>query len=209
MELSSEASELSSEECDLGDFSIQLIGKHNISNALAVIASCIELGVELVDIRKYLSEFTGTARRMEVMGEFKGAVIIDDYAHHPTEVKATLAGAREIFGDKKIKVVFHPHTFTRTKALLDDFAKSFGDADEVIVLDIYGSAREEHGGVSSADLVQKLKAKSYKLQAKYIPSLKQCEEYLRENVEKGDVVILMGAGDVFRIGEWLLKTQLM
>ncbi len=193
------------ERNELGDFSINLQGKHNISNALAVIVACIELGVELVDIRKYLSEFTGTARRMEVMGEFKGAAIIDDYAHHPTEIKATLAGARAVFQDRKIKVVFHPHTFTRTRALLNDFAESFGDADEVIVLDIYGSAREEQGGVSSADLVRKLKAQSSKLKAFHIPTLKQCEEYLRENAERGDVIILMGAGDVFRIGENLVK----
>jgi UDP-N-acetylmuramate--alanine ligase len=200
---------------ELGDFSIGLIGKHNISNALAVIATCIELGVDLVDIRKYLEEFKGTARRMQIMGTFKGATIIDDYAHHPTEIKTTLEGARQIHGNKKIISVFHPHTFTRTKALLDDFAKSFGDADEVIVLDIYGSAREEHGGVSSEDLVRKVKSQKSpaahrtagqaKVKVSYIPTLKECEEYLRENVERGDVVILMGAGDVFRIGENLIK----
>ena len=210
---------------ELGDFSINLQGKHNISNALAVIATCVELGMELVDVRKYLSEFIGAARRMQVMGEFKGATIIDDYAHHPTEIKAALAGAREVFQGRKIKVVFHPHTFTRTKALLDDFAESFGDADEVIVLDIYGSAREEHGGVHSRDLVAKIKNQTNtpilqsmgvfvekdnlnqgrKSVVKYIPSLKQCEEYLRENIKRGDVVVLMGAGDVFRIGENLVK----
>ena len=203
----------SADEQGLGDFSIGLIGKHNISNALAVIAACVELGVELVDIRKYLPEFTGAARRMEVMGEFNGATVIDDYAHHPTEIKVTLAGARAVFQDRKIKVVFHPHTFTRTKALLDDFAESFGDADEVVVLDIYGSAREERGGVSSRDLVAKIKTQKLiprsdagsKLKAVYIPTLKECEEYLRENVKRGDVVILMGAGDVFRIGENLVK----
>lgn len=207
------------ESNDLGDFSISLSGKHNISNALAVIAASIELGIELVDIRKFLSEFTGTARRMEVMGEFRGATIIDDYAHHPTEIKATLAGARQTYKNKKIIVVFHPHTFTRTKALLDDFAKSFNDADEVIVLDIYGSARENQaclrdatarqGGVHSRDLVAKIKNQSAswrtKLKTNYIPTLKKCEEYLRENIERRDVVILMGAGDVFRIGGELVN----
>jgi UDP-N-acetylmuramate--alanine ligase len=205
-------------ENNLGDFSVGLSGKHNISNALAVIAACIEFGIELVDIRKYLSEFTGTARRMEAMGEFHGATIIDDYAHHPTEIKATLEGARQTYKDKKIIVVFHPHTFTRTKALLDDFAKSFGDADEVIVLDIYGSAREKQarlrdatarqGGVHSRDLVAAIKKqenkKAIKQEIKYISTLKECEEYLRKNIERGDVVILMGAGDVFRIGENLV-----
>lgn len=193
------------ESNELGDFNISLIGKHNISNALAVIATCIELDVNLVDIRKYLEEFTGTARRMEIMGEFNGATIIDDYAHHPTEVKATLAGVREVYKGKKIKVIFHPHTFTRTKVMLNEFAESFNDADEVIVLDIYGSAREEHGGVSSEDLVNKIKEQG-KENAKHIPTLKECEEYLRENIERGDIILLMGAGDVFRIGKNLVKS---
>lgn len=202
------------ESSELGDFSISLSGRHNISNALAVIAACVELGVELVDVRKYLEEFSGTARRMQIMGEFKGATIIDDYAHHPTEIKATLAGAREMFGDRKIKVVFHPHTFTRTKALLDDFAKSFDGADEVIILDIYGSAREKQGGVHSQDLVEKLKIKNPEAsglkinqEVEYIPTLKECEEYLRKNIESGDVIILMGAGDVFRVGEKLVNKK--
>jgi len=192
----------------LGDFSIQLLGKHNIANALAVIATCIELEIDLFKIRKYLAEFQGTARRMQVLGQFRGATIIDDYAHHPTEIKATLAGARQQYKDKNLIVVFHPHTFTRTKALLNDFAQSFQNADQVIVLDIYGSAREEHGGVHSRDLVELIKKhKNTKTQKQilYIPTLEECEDYLRKNLERDDVVILMGAGDVFRIGESLVK----
>jgi len=201
----------------LGDFSIGLIGEHNILNALAVIAAAIELGVDLHIVRKYLGEFRGTARRMEIMGEFRGAVIIDDYAHHPTEIKTTLAGVRELYKERKLVAVFHPHTFTRTKVLLNDFAQSFNEVDELIVLDIYGSAREEHGGVHSKDLVELIKKQENKKThsissgqakkqiVKYIPTLKKCEEYLRENIEREDVVILMGAGDVFRIGENLVK----
>lgn len=193
----------------LGDFSIQLVGKHNISNALAVIATCVELGVELVNIRKYLEEFKGTARRMEVMGKFQGATIIDDYAHHPTEIKVTLAGVRKLYPKNNLRVVFHPHTYTRTKVLLDDFAHSFVDADEVIVLDIYGSAREKQGGIHSRDLVFKIKEQGTRNKEQvvvYIPTLKECEEYLRENIERGDIIILMGAGDVFRIGENLVES---
>lgn len=92
---------------------------------MAVIATCIELNIDLVKIRKYLEEFSGTARRMEIMGEHNGAIIIDDYAHHPTEIKATLSGIEKLYPQKNKIVVFHPHTFTRTKALLNDFAKSF------------------------------------------------------------------------------------
>ena len=190
---------------ELGDFAISLPGRHNIQNALAVIAALIELGVELLDIRKHLAEFQGTTRRMQKMGEYHGALIYDDYAHHPTEIQATLQGARQMFPEKKIKVVFHPHTFTRTKALLDDFAKSFQEADEVIVLDIYGSAREQQGGVHSTELVAKIKQHENQKEVKYIATLDECAEYLRGAAGQGDLVILMGAGDVFRVGERLIQ----
>ena len=218
-----QAEDLETDEAILGDFCIQLAGKHNIYNALAVIATCIELNIELSQIRKYLEEFEGTARRMQTLGDYNGAKIIDDYAHHPAEIKTTLSGARQIYPNNKITVVFHPHTFTRTKALLDDFALSFEDADKVIVIDIYGSAREEHGGVHSKDLVKKIGIRNQeslqslpvrqagggqvgiKQEVIYISSLKEVEVYLRKNIQSNEVVILMGAGDIFRVGENLIK----
>lgn len=194
---------------ELGDFSIRLAGRHNILNALAVIAACVELNIELFKIRKYLEEFTGTARRMEVLGEFKGAVVIDDYAHHPTEIKATIEAARQKYGLRNLLVVFHPHTFSRTKALFDDFVKSFGGVDELIIIDIYGSAREQQGGAHSRDLVEKIKlnnqASGVKQDVKYISTLAECEKYLRGHIKRGDVLVLMGAGDIFRVGENLVK----
>jgi UDP-N-acetylmuramate--alanine ligase len=193
---------------ELGDFSTQLGGKHNIYNALAVIAVCVELNIELFKIRKYLEEFSGTARRMQVLGEFKGAVIIDDYAHHPTEIKATIEAVRQKYGQRNLIVAFHPHTFTRTKALFNDFAKSFNKVDELIIIDIYGSAREKQGGVHSRDLVEKIKINNQesgvKQEVKYISTLTECEKYLRKKIERDDVVVLMGAGDIFRVGENLL-----
>jgi len=196
-------------ELDLGAFSILLSGNHNISNALAVIASSAEMGIELKYIRKYLEEFSGTARRMQILGKFHGATVIDDYAHHPTEIKTTLAGAKELYPDNKLVLVFHPHTFTRTKALLKDFSESFDEVDELIVLDIYGSAREVQGGVHSNDLIKATKEHFEKIEKKikvsHIPELTGCEEYLRENLTRDDVLILMGAGDVFRIGENLVS----
>lgn len=193
----------------LGDFCIQLSGRHNIHNGLAVIAASIELEIPLNLIRTYLEDFSGAARRLQILGQFKGATIIDDYAHHPTEIKTTLEGARQRYQNNKLIVVFHPHTFTRTRALLDDFSKSFNSADKVIVLDIYGSAREKQGGVSSQELVEKIGIRNKELgirqEVMYISTLEGCEKYLRENVERGDVVILMGAGNVFRIGESLIK----
>lgn len=194
---------------ELGDFSINLAGRHNILNALAVISTCVELNIELFKIRKCLEEFTGTARRMQVLGEFKGAVIIDDYAHHPTEIQATIEAVRQKYGSKNLIVVFHPHTFSRTKALFNDFAKSFSRVDELIVIDIYGSARERRGGVHSRDLVEKIKnnnqASGVKQEVKYISTLAECEKYLRSHAGRGDIVVLMGAGDVFRVGENLVK----
>ena len=191
---------------ELGDFKIKLMGKHNVSNALAVIAAAIELEAPLSAIREHLAGFSGTARRMQKLGEFNGAIIYDDYAHHPSEIKATLAGFRQLYPKNKLTVLFHPHTFTRTKALLDDFAASFGDADQAIVLDIYGSAREVQGGVHTKDLVEKIATNGHK-DVKYIPSLMEAETYLRQNLERGEIVVLMGAGDVFRVGENLLKTD--
>ncbi len=195
--------EIGEESNDLGDFCINLAGRHNIYNALAVIAASIELDISLTDIRKYLEEFRGTERRMQFIGKYRGAFIFDDYAHHPTEIKKTIEGAREFYPNKKLVVVFHPHTFTRTKALLDDFAQSLSLADKIIILDIYGSARERQGGVHSRDLVVKIKEQGGN--AHYIPDLESAESYLRSNLSPNDLVILMGAGDVFRIGEKLLK----
>jgi UDP-N-acetylmuramate--alanine ligase len=193
------------DKMELGDFSISLLGKHNIYNALAVIAASIELGVDLKDIRTYLEQFTGTDRRMCVMGKFNGATIIDDYGHHPTEIMATLAGLRAAYPKEKITAVFHPHTFTRTKALLNEFAESFSDADKVLVLDIYGSAREKQGGVSSLDLIEKMKINYPDKEIVRVTDLKNCEEYLRANIARNEIVILIGAGDIFRVGEALIE----
>ena len=194
---------------DLGVFKIKLLGRHNIYNALAVIAAAFALGVEMPVIKKQLAVFTGTTRRAQHLGTFNGAPVFDDYAHHPTEVKATLAAFREAYPDKKIITVFHPHTFTRTLALFADFKKSFADTDELIVLNIYGSAREKQGGVSSQELVAAIKAWN-KTEGRKQPvvlkkDLTAAEVYLREKLCPGDLLLLMGAGDIFRVGERLLK----
>lgn len=193
------------EDSLLGSFVTSLVGKHNVYNALAVISLSIEMGLKLSDVRTYLDEFQGTSRRMEIVGKFKSSLIIDDYAHHPTEVKTTLDAISKNYPDKKIVTVFHPHTFTRTKALLKDFSLSFEKSSKVIVLDIYGSAREEQGGVHSRDLVKLIKKESEKKEVLYIPTLDECEKYLRDNIGNDEIIVLMGAGDVFRIGENLVN----
>jgi len=191
----------------LDNFSISLSGEHNILNALAVIAASSELGVSPDNIKSYLDSFSGTSRRMEKMGIFQGAIILDDYAHHPTEIKTTINGAKNLYPNKKLLVVFHPHTFTRTKTLLNDFAESFSEVDELILLDIYCSAREEQGGIHSLDLKNKILENDPNLKIEYIPTLNKVEKYLRKNINSNYLVILMGAGDVFRIGESLLTNK--
>lgn len=194
------------EEESLGIFETPLSGKHNVLNASAVIALAHAMKLDLVKIRESLKEFKGTSRRFEYVGQFDGAVLIDDYAHHPDEIRATLGGARERFSGKTIWTVFHPHTFTRTKALLQEFAQSFDDADNAIVIDIYGSAREQQGGVSSEELV-KLINKYNRGKAEYVPTVEETVEYLKEKSGKYDVLITMGAGDVWRVAQKLKNNQ--
>jgi len=186
-----------------GIFKIQLFGNHNVANALAVIATARELGFDLEKIREALEKFSGAVRRFEIKAEAGGVLVIDDYGHHPTEIKVTLEAARQKYPGRRIWCVFHPHTFTRTKALLSDFAKSFGAVDKTIVIDIYGSAREVAGGVSSGELVELIKKEGK--DALYISTISEAAEFLAKEVKSGDVVITMGAGDVWRVGELLLK----
>ncbi len=193
---------------DWGEFKISLWGEHNIYNALAVIASARALKVSIPDIKKHLAGFKGTERRAQLLGKYKGALIIDDYAHHPTEIKTTLNGLRARYSQKKIITVFHPHTYTRTKALFKDFITSFAATDELIVLDIYGSAREKQGGVSSRQLAQEIikynKSQQISQSVKYIATIPQAASYLSGRLKENNLLLLMGAGDVFRIGEALL-----
>ncbi len=185
-------------EKDLGEFETQLIGDHNILNAAAVIAICYKLNLDMDAVRKALAEFEGTSRRFEYIGEKNGAILIDDYAHHPEEIKATLKAAREIYPEKNIIAVFHPHSYSRTESLLQDFAQSFDDANQVIVLDIYGSAREYSGKVSSQDLV-KLINKYDSAKADYIPTIDETVESLKDKISENDVVIAIGAGNVWEV----------
>jgi len=191
-----------------GEFKISLWGEHNIYNALAVVAAARALSVSISDIKKHLAGFRGTERRAQLLGRHKGALIIDDYAHHPTEIKTTLLGLRARYPQKNIITVFHPHTYTRTKALFKDFITSFGTTDELIILDIYGSAREKQGGVSSAQLAQKIiqynKSHHIFQTVKCIATIPQAASHLRGRLKENDLLLLMGAGDVFRVGETLL-----
>jgi len=198
--------EVEFEDKSLGEFETPLVGKHNVLNATSVIALCHQMGLDLEKVKKSLSAFEGTTRRFEYVGKYKEALLIDDYAHHPDEIKATLSGARAHFKEKKVWTVFHPHTFSRTKALLQDFAQSFDDTDHVIVIDTYGSAREQSGEATSQDLV-KLINKYQHGKAEYIATIEEVVEYLKEKNGLYDVLITMGAGDVWRVAEKLKNSN--
>jgi UDP-N-acetylmuramate--alanine ligase len=188
----------------LGEFALQLAGKHNALNATAVIALCMFLKIDVETIRSGLRNFSGTERRFEYVGERDGVLLYDDYAHHPEEIKATLQAFRDLYPQHRILAVFHPHTFTRTKALLSEFAQSFALAQKVFILDIYGSAREEKGGVSSADLVNLIN--KYELgKAGRVAGIPEAIEELKEQMEAGDLVVTMGAGNVWEVSHRLVQ----
>jgi UDP-N-acetylmuramate--alanine ligase len=193
--------ELWNNEKKLGEFEMEIPGKHNVLNAAGAVAMAHQFNAKTEKIREAISGFEGTSRRFEYIGERNGAILIDDYAHHPEEIKVTLRAAREAFPKHRIWCIFHPHTFTRTKALLSEFSQSFEDADRVIILDIYGSAREVQGGVHSEDLVNL--AKKYHRGVAYIPTIDEAVEYLKDEIGRGDLVIAMGAGNVWEVAEKL------
>jgi UDP-N-acetylmuramate--alanine ligase len=189
---------------NLGNFQIQLIGKHNVLNAVSVIIACYKLNLDMEKVREALQNFEGTSRRFEVVGQRNGAILIDDYGHHPEEIKVTLKGAREIYPEKNIIAVFHPHSYSRTEALLQDFAQSFDSVDQVLVLDIYGSARENTGAVSSKDLVNLINKYQHN-KAEHIPTIDDAVEFLRDKITDNDVVITIGAGNVFEVANKLCE----
>ena len=185
----------------IGNFSLRVPGQHNVGNALGAIALGCELGLTADVIQKGFASFHGTNRRFEYKGKMNGTTIIDDYAHHPTEIKATLRTAQRV-PHETIWCVFQPHTYTRTKALLPQFAEALSIADKVILADIYAARELDIYGISSRDLQEEI----IKLgtDCLYFPSFGEIEAYLRENAAAGDVVITMGAGNIVQVGEDLV-----
>ena len=180
--------------------SLQVPGQHNVRNALAVLAIVAVLGLSRKKASLALSEFMGTSRRFELRGEVNGIQVFDDYAHHPTEIRATLAGARARFPNARIWAVWQPHTYSRTRALFLDFAHAFKDADQVIVSEVY-AAREPVEDFTSAEIVSAMPH----LSARYIKTLPEVTEYLLKNLQPGDVVIVLSAGDADQVCIDVLK----
>ena len=186
----------------VGDVRLIVPGRHNVLNALAAIVVANHLGIDLNGARATLEKFRGAARRFEIKGEFRGVTIIDDYAHHPTEIRATLAAARARYAHRKIWAVFQPHTYSRTKALLDDFTTAFDDADHVIVTEVYAAREHDTLGASGAHIVEKMRHSD----ARFIETLEGCSEFLATHLNSGDVLRTLGAGDVNRVGARIAET---
>ena len=177
-------------------------GDHNVSNALSALAVADLLGIPAATAAEGLKEFKGTNRRFEYKGEVNGVTIIDDYAHHPTEIKASLTAAKH-YPHREIWCIFQPHTYTRTKALFPEFVESLSHTDHVILADIYAARETDTLGVSSADIAKSLCENG--VDAYYFPTFQEIEDFCLEKCQKGDLLITMGAGDVVNIGEELLK----
>ncbi|MBC2721229.1 UDP-N-acetylmuramate--L-alanine ligase [Desulfosporosinus sp.] len=184
----------------VGDLDLHVAGRHNIVNALATIALCHEIGIPMEEILSSLSKFNGTKRRFEHIGSnTNGALIVDDYAHHPTEIRTTLEGARLSFPDRRIRAIFQPHTFSRTEKLLLEFSQAFEGADEVVIADIFASARElEHHTVSAPNLAEMILQQG--VQARYIGTLDDIKVYLNQTLAPEDLVLTLGAGDIYKVG---------
>ncbi|MFT9497596.1 UDP-N-acetylmuramate--L-alanine ligase [Anaerosolibacter sp.] len=185
----------------LGHFQLNVPGYHNICNALASIAATHTLGAPVEKIQERLGIFKGTHRRFDVLGVVNERTIVDDYAHHPTEIQATLQAAAN-YPHNKIWCVFQPHTYTRTKSLLKNFAVSFSGADKVIVADIYAAREKDTGEIHARDLVQAIGEHHHDVS--YIGGFSDIVDYLSKHTQPGDLILTMGAGDIYRVGEMLL-----
>ena len=183
-------------------YALRVPGLYNVYNAAAAVATAELLGIDAQIIREALSDFKGTDRRFEYKGQMNGITIIDDYAHHPTEITATLHAAQN-YPHKTIWCVFQPHTYSRTKAFLPEFAEALSIADKIVLADIFAAREKDTLGISSETLRKEIENRGH--ECYYFPTFAEIENFLIENCTKGDLLITMGAGDVVKIGENLLR----
>jgi UDP-N-acetylmuramate--alanine ligase len=188
---------------DLGEFFLRVPGAHNVLNATAAIAVGVGLDIELAHIRGALDNFRGVDRRFQLRGSAGGVSVIDDYGHHPTEIRATLAAARQC-GYRRIHVIFQPHRYTRTQALVDEFALAFLGADTLFVLDIYAASEQPIPGVTGEWLARQIKDKGGQ-DAQYLSSFAEAVEAITALAEPGDLILTLGAGNVSQLGPMILE----
>jgi UDP-N-acetylmuramate--alanine ligase len=188
---------------DLGWFELSVPGAHNINNSLAAIVVAQELDIDIETIRKALKDFSGVQRRFQIKGEVNGITVVDDYGHHPTEVKATLAAAAS-GADRRVVVVFQPHRYTRTQHLLEQFFTAFNQADKLVIMEIYAAGEQPIAGVSGQAIYEGIKKYGHK-DVTFIPEREEVVKHLAAALKKGDLMLTLGAGDVWKIGEQVLE----
>jgi UDP-N-acetylmuramate--alanine ligase len=189
----------------VGEVNLRVPGLHNIYNALAAVAIGFELEVPFDVIAKGLGEFTGVNRRFQFKGEEAGVLVVDDYGHHPTEIQATLAAAKVGSKGKRMVVLFQPHRYSRTKDQMDEFARSFNNADVVFITDIYAASEDPIEGISAETLIDAVKRYGHK-DVRHAGGVETAAGALLEEVRPGDMVITLGAGNVYRAGEELVES---
>lgn len=189
----------------LGDITLNLPGIHNVYNSMAGIAVGTELDIDFEVIKNALEKVEGVQRRLEIKGEKNGVIIVDDYGHHPTEIKVTLQAAKESWPDRRKVVVFQPHRYTRTRALFDDFTRAFYQSDVLVVLPVYSAGEKKLEGVESDLMCEKIRAHGHKLVIGK-KSINGAVSHLKKVLKPGDILLTLGAGDVWKVGEEVLKT---
>ena len=195
--------QVSYREKDLGEFELRVPGAHNVANATAAIAVAIGLDIPVDDIRGALASFNGVDRRFQLIGSADGVTVIDDYGHHPTEIRATLAAARQC-GFEKVHVIFQPHRYTRTQLLLDEFATAFRDADSVLVLDIYPASEPPIPGITSELLANRITEDGGQ-EALHVASFAEAATLAIEAAKPGDMILTLGAGSISQLGPQVLE----
>ncbi len=188
----------------LGDITLNLPGIHNVYNSMASIAVGIELDIDFEVIKNALETVEGVQRRLEIKGEINGITVVDDYGHHPTEIKVTLQAAKESWPDRRKVVVFQPHRYTRTKALFDDFTRAFYQSDVLVVLPVYAAGEKKIEGVESDFMCDEIRAHGHKL-VTCKKSIKGAVSHLKNVLKPGDILLTLGAGDVWKVGEEILN----
>jgi UDP-N-acetylmuramate--alanine ligase len=190
----------------LGRVQLPMPGTHNVQNALAAIAVGLGLGLPFASLARSFADFDGVHRRFERIGEWRGATVIDDYAHHPTEVRATLQAARQVFGEGRLHVVFQPHLYSRTRDQADEFGRALLAADQAIVTEVYGSREAPIPGVTGELVVAAARASGHR-QVRFCPDWRAAPALLADEVRAGDAILTLGAGDVYRLAQSLAAEE--
>ncbi len=185
---------------DLGEVTLKVPGLHNIKNSMAAIGIGLEIGIGFEEIKRAVESFTGVYRRLELKADVDGVMVVDDYAHHPTEVQATLSALKSGWPEKRVVAVFQPHLYSRTRDFHDEFGRSFLNADLLVVTEIYPAREEPIQGITGELVVNDARAFGHK-EAHYIPDKKQLPEFLAKTAKPGDIVVTLGAGDISKYGE--------